>query len=219
MKMRFAINILCIHFLVLVVLLGCSKGGESYYPLKEGITWEYHTSFRSEGTYVAEKSETKKVVITNFAQRELKGKTVTPQKMDIEGRILFCFIIEDSNGIYTFALQPSGAVEPVIAPFPAYKIKYPIKVGTTWDAGIKLTIESIDEVVTVSAGTFKGCVKIKGIGAIKKDFGDPIGVANIRSEIYDWYAPGVGLIKEIIKDTSDNVGSSETTMQLESFKK
>ncbi len=220
MKRRFAINILCIPFFVLVVLLGCSKGSESYYPLKEGMTWEYRYSSRSGGGLVTEQSETTKLLVTNFAPRELKGKEVTPQKMDIGGSIIFMFFTEDSNGIHRFAVQQSGAVEPEILPSSGYEIKYPIKVGTTWDTGIKFTIESIDDVVTVSAGTFKRCVKIKGIGASKKQV-ETGGVANIRIENYYWFAPGVGLIKKITKSTSDSryVGSLEITSQLESFKK
>lgn len=232
MKRRFAINILCIPFLMLVVFLDCSRGSEFYYPLKEGMTWEYKLSLNSEGAYGTKKSWTKKVVLINFAPRELEGKDVTPQKRDIEGQILFFFFTEDSNGINLFAFQLPEDVEPYINPFPSYAIKYPIQVGTTWDTTqaailvgcpitLKHTIEKVDEVVTVSAGTFKGCAKVKSIGATKVALGDPMGVANIREEYYDWFAPGVGLIKQIIKSTSDNsyVGFSETTMQLESFKK
>jgi hypothetical protein len=47
-------------------------------------------------------------------------------------------------------------------------------------------------------------------------------------EQYDWYAPGVGFIRQIIKETREMIinksgylrgGSEEITVQLESFKK
>ena len=240
MKSRFIINILCIPFLVLVVLLGCSKGSETYFPLKEGMTWEYNSSFSSS----FEKSKTTKFVTKNFAPRLLEGKEVTPQKTEVQGRNFFNFMVEDSKGIYQIAIHPPGAVEPIIFPSPGFLIKYPIQVGTTWEGNVsssllkdavvpvKVTIEKVDDVVTVSAGTFKGCLKLKGVGTIEKDvtfpgFSRP-DVAKIRYECYDWYAPGVGLIREIIKETREMIkngsgylaeGSLVITVQLESFKK
>lgn len=86
---------------------------------------------------------------------------------------------------------------------------------------LKSTIESVDEVVTVPAGTFKGCVRVKSVGTTKKDVGAFMGIATIIVEHYDWYAPGVGKIKSIVKEKSNHlmVGSGEMTMQLETFKK
>ena len=215
MERRFAINILCIPFFVLVVLLGCSEGSETYYSLREGMTWVYYSSISYQGGSV-----TNKLVVTNFASRELKGKKVTPKKCYTERDIIFTFLVEDNNGIYEFARQSPEDIEPIIFPSANYVIKYPIQVGTTWNftdfdnsVTFKCTIEKIDEVVTVSAGTFKGCVMVKRIGSegIK-------GNGNIEVEIYEWYAPGVGLIKKTMKQTEGRDLILKTAMQLESFK-
>jgi hypothetical protein len=82
------------------------------------------------------------------------------------------------------------------------------------------TIESIDETVTVSAGTFKGCVKVKGSGNAQKKLGI-LGDAKINVEHYNWFAPGIGTIKSIVKESSNHmmVGSVERAMELEAFKK
>jgi len=94
MKNKFAISELFLFFLLLVNLSGCVKKSTIYYPLKEGMIWEYQTSMNA------------KVTVTNFATRELKGRKVTPQKimdMDILGQSYFSFIAEDNKGIYEFA--------------------------------------------------------------------------------------------------------------------
>lgn len=213
----------------MLFVISCSKGSDSYYPLKEGITWTYQISAAS--MFGAAGSQ--KIVVTNFASRDLKGKKVTPQKMDVNGQTSFSFIAEDESGIFEYASQTSGAVEPEIKATPTYTLKNPIQVGTTWEDKtktallmekvpftLKSTIESKDETVTVPAGTFKGCVKVKGTGSAQKNTGI-FGVAQITIEHYDWFAPRIGMIKSIIKESSNHmmVGSGEITLQLESFKK
>lgn len=246
MKRRFAINILCIPFLVLVVLLDCSKGSEPYYPLKEGLTREYNISqefrYRDSGGFAHNQSFTVKMLNTYLASRELKGKKVTPATNKAESYIFLYFLAEDNNGIYIFASQKPEDVEPEIVSTPTYEIKYPIQLGTTWDetskslladfiVPLKIAIDKVDEVVTVAAGTFNGCVRVKKIGTIKKkceihQASDHI--VTIEIEEYAWYASGVGLIKKIMKHTLDRTydgdlsglgDSFERTEQLESFKK
>ena len=97
---------------------------------------------------------------------------------------------------------------------------------------IKSTIESINEVVTVPAGTFKGCLKIKSIGSAEKVFGGelvwpPKENAKVERERYLWFAPNVGRIKLIFKEKKTRSGGAtgitlsdyiEVIMQLETFK-
>ena len=102
---------------------------------------------------------------------------------------------------------------------------------------IKSTIESINEVVTVPAGTFKGCLKIKSIGSAEKVFGEeqtskvplwpPKEKVKIERECYNWFAPNVGRIKTIFKEKKTSSGGAtgitlsdfiEIIFQLETFK-
>ena len=46
---------------------------ESYFPLKEGMRWEYNV--------ISDQGATKKLLITNLAPREVSGTKVTPRKM------------------------------------------------------------------------------------------------------------------------------------------
>ena len=110
MKNKFAVNVLSVLFLVLFVFLGCSISADSYYPLNQGLVWEYQMSF---GSMMGDKEQSK-IVMTNFASRELKGVKVTPQKIDAQGQSSFEFLVDDSNGVYIYAKQGSGDVDPAI---------------------------------------------------------------------------------------------------------
>lgn len=217
--------------LILISLPNHSMASEDYYPLKEGKTWTYQVSITDR---FGNTSGLGKMIITNFAKRELKGEKVTPQKSDLLGQTAFVFITENDKGIYVFAEQNSNSIEPEIKGSLEYLIMRPFQVGTFWSGRtesillekevsllLKNTIESTDEIVTVSAGTFKNCLKISGKGNIKKDLGSFTGVANITIEDYTWYAPGVGVVKLIRKEKSNHlmVGSGQLSMQLESFKR
>jgi len=192
---------------------------ESYYPLKAGMTWQYQSS--SGGSWV----------VKNLAPRELGGKTVTPQQV---GNDLW-FLVEDSTGIYDFAKQSSSDIDPQILTTPYYYyVKNPASLGTNWEEKSQTTmlmqnvsflrrcvIEKIDDVITVLAGTFKDCVRIKCTGStqVPTQFG---GVAEVRAETYNWYAPGVGRVRSITKERSNNLligPGGEGSSQLVSFTK
>jgi len=226
MKKQNLINILCS---LICVVFGCNRTPDSYYPLKEGMTWEYQVSGRS--MFGAGAAAT--IVMTNLAHRELKGQTVTPQKVDANAQTYFSFIAADSSGICEFAKQSPEAVEPELKIPPVYMIKYPIAVGTRWQSKTETsllmskvpitlasTIESVDEIITVPAGTFNKCIKIKSVGSTKKSLGI-FGTVKVSVESYSWYTLGVGVIKSALKETSNNlmVGAGEATIQLKSFKK
>ena len=48
---------------------------ESYFPLKEGMRWEYNV--------ISDQGATKKLLITNLAPREVNGTKVTPRKSGV----------------------------------------------------------------------------------------------------------------------------------------
>ncbi|MEW6615332.1 MAG: hypothetical protein AB1401_07700 [Thermodesulfobacteriota bacterium] len=230
MKNKFTVGILFLTLFVFAMLVSCSKSIETYYPLKEGMTWKYQNTFGSHAINGAEKT-----IITNLAPQELKGKKVTPQKVEIGGQSRLSFLIEDAGGLYEFTEQQPVPVGQEKKSSTFYIIKYPIKAGTTWErmartslsnvpVKLKYTIESIDEKVTVPAGTFEGCIKVNGLGDTQTNlniFGGTIIIA-VTVEHYSWYAPKVGLVKSIVKEKSSHIyeaGEWDMTMQLESFKK
>jgi hypothetical protein len=198
MRRRFLFAI-SISFLLLS-LGACSKAPKTYYPLAPGRTWTYQASMKN--AFGEERNGT--VTVTNLATRQLQGRTVTPQKVQISGPArefsLFEYMAGDQSGVYTFANQTPADVEPKIKRVPDYMLKEPIKVGSSWSATAdspnghwvtgEATIESTDEAVDVPAGSFKDCVKVHIVGNAK---------GATSNEQYMWFAPSVGLVKEVTR--------------------
>lgn len=202
-------------FCLSLSLAACSQEPTRYYPLTQGRTWTYQLSIKTAGGQEGDAT----LKVTNLAARKLRGRTVTPQKAKMqfrgEAHFEFDYMAQDRNGIYTYAEQSPRDVEPQVKTRREYTLKLPIKVGTSWSSSVdapgantvpgKATIEGVGETVDVPAGTFNGCVKVHIVGAAKGTSGD---------EQYLWFAPSVGLIKEITK-----AGSGEASLQLTSFTK
>jgi hypothetical protein len=205
--------------LAAIGLLCVANGAETYFPLKEGGTWEYGLTMSKGGTA----SESLTAVSKNLPRRDLKGIKVTPRTIEVNAEsglgsaTSFSFCAEDVNGVYELGEQKADSVEPTIHAAPRYFLKYPLKVGTRWTTGAETailgvahpvtltnTIESISEVVTTPAGTFEGCVKVRGVGrTISTKEGDGTS-SQIDVEDCCWYAPGVGLVQEA--DSEKNNG-------------
>jgi len=186
---------------------------ESYFPLKEGMRWEYNV--------ISDQGETKKLIITNLAPREVNGKKVTPRKWVIGGTTFFELMEKDDTGIYRYAEQKGENAPPILITPIECHLRFPITQGNSWNMTTKvdnrtlnlsLTIESVSDDVTVPAGTFKDCVKIKQVGENEAD--DAVMG-------YEWYAPRVGVVKSMVtlkKKTKDGTRSSEHRVyQLQSF--
>jgi hypothetical protein len=62
-----------------------------------------------------------------------------------------------------------------------------------------MIMEKNDDTVTVPAGTFQNCLRLKGVcdAANKKD-------QKVQAELYIWYAPDVGWIKTLRKEQSSD---------------
>ena len=186
---------------------------ESYFPLKEGLRWEYNV--------LSDQSATKKLLITNLAPREVSGVKVTPRKWELGGSTFIELMKQDETGVYRYAEQKGETAPPsLITPMECH-LRFPITEGSSWTMAAKLgnstvnvslTIESLSDEVKVPAGTFKDCIKIKQVG--ENDAG-----ASVMG--YEWYAPKVGVVKSLvtIKQKSKEGTKSETrTYQLVSFK-
>jgi hypothetical protein len=192
----------------------CDELGESYYPLKEGMRWEY--------LVISDKSDTKKLIITNLSPREVEGKKVTPRKWDLGGHTFIEFMEKDESGIYRYAEQIGEKGLPTLVTPKECHLKFPISEGNNWTMTTKVgnntlnvsfTIESVSEDVKVPAETFKDCLKIKQVGSNEAG-------ASVMG--YEWYAPKVGIVKSMVtikqKSKEGTVSSESRTYQLQSFK-
>lgn len=227
-KRRIALRKKTIFILPAVILMffvSCNSTDNSYYPLKENLEWNYLVSKNFFGNVAS-----REMTVTNMPKRELNGKTVTPQKGTVNGNIFFYFYVEDQSGIYSIARQPPNSSEPVITN-PNYLLHFPIEIGSTYEENTKtqalttnipikvlFKVESNKETVTVPAGTFENCLKIRGVGDSIQNHGI-LGNAKIHAEYLSWYAPGIGQIKTVTKEQSESGLEMGWTVQLKSFKK
>lgn len=225
-EMPKSFHLLALSFALPFFAAGCGQQETSLYPLAPGLSWEYQISAKKMlgGGQAA-------MTVTNLPPRQLGGRDVVPQKMEALGRSAFTFIAQDNTGIYEHASQEDG--EPEIKKTPVYLLKYPVQVGTSWDDAsktellqekipvtIKSTIESVTEAVTVPAGTFNNCVKVRGVGKAKKSMG-LFGVAKIDVESATWMCPGIGVVKSFKEEDGHNLllGGGKASMQLASMRK
>ena len=198
--LRFTSFIILIGF---ISFYGCGNINENYFPLNEGWSWEY--SYINLLTNDINKNK-----ITNLSKRELQGKIIIPRKDEKDnGSVSIYFDGEDNDGVFVLAIQSAKDIEPKIFEQPSYLLKYPIKQGITWkDNNMDNKIESINDDITVPAGTFNKCIRIK--------------TSNNKGEIVRWHAPGVGMVKQTIKIYESDLKTKlllNGMTQLLSFKK
>ena len=194
-----------------LLLIACESADTSWFPLKEGYWWQYSVirSIRGE-------PHLQKLVFANLPAVNINGLKLYPRKR-ADGRVDYyekkdnaIFLVDVEEGSRTLLLQE------------------PIQVGTKWQAESKILflrvtgafeatynrrikeyitidyeIDSIDEIVKVAAGRFTNCIRVKGKGSIYGGGGslkEFMGIDTINIETFDWYAPGVGLIKRMRKE-------------------
>jgi len=200
---------------------------ESYYPLKEGKSWNYVVSLQN---HLGGNSSIK-VKTVNFQTVDINNKKVTPQQASFNGNIELSFIASDETGIYEYATQKQNDIKPTIKTQPDYYLRFPIEVGTSWNGNEKISplwhkpiklnttvkVLSTSEQVFVPAGSFSHCLHIRTIGRTVSKVS--VGQAKITLESHAWYAPQVGLVKMLRTESSNNllIGFSKINVQLESF--
>jgi hypothetical protein len=226
-KMKNQLALFVLVGCLIAVTQGCAEKVESKafgisLPTKAGAVWEYKIIWSNKAPRY-----NMRAVLTNLPQRQVKGLTVTPQTLVIQGgkpgtRIRSFLRAEDESGLFGFKeekLRRTGFSESF------YGIKNPIRVGTTWESNttglwldesigrpekIVQTIESVNEIVTVPAGTFQQCIKVSASVVIRA-----VGMdikAGIESEI--WFAPSIG----IVKATYRHGNLESATIELQAYK-
>jgi hypothetical protein len=213
-----------ITVLVILFILGTSgwvwgASPESYFPLKDGMRWEYH--FRILDLSSQNQIGTGKSLKKNLAPMDLKGTKAVPQVFsfyepaDTLKQETTSFVAKDAAGFYVLARKATNDKEPKILPEKYYVLKFPITKGAAWKQTVEGfilqdTIESTDASVQVPAGTFSNCLMIKKLYFSPKNPTTPL------KETVFWFAPDVGNVKVVIKDPQEK---KEIVQELVSFKK
>jgi len=197
-------------------LVACSREPDTtdYFPLNEGMNWQYRyklitTSDRqAQGVYT----------VTNLKTTELNDQTVTIRRTN-DGRDYY--LMQKPDGIYRYASRTLFETQPVVdaparlvLPLPylgssernwssttnSYVIH---RIGPSTVTNTKPTkdfvmhyrVVSQSETVVVPAGRLENCLLIEGKATLTI-FADPLtGYQEVPITTREWYAGGVGLVK------------------------
>lgn len=150
-----------------------SKAAADYFPLQPGLVLEYRTKDSSsqgrviiEVVSVSKKPKTTQALLRRITEWGGPAKTLEYP------------VLRDTSGVYT-----DGEKE-----FP-----FPLTLGRKWSRRPnEYTVDALDAVVKVPAGTFRGCLRVSYL----------IGGGDAGSgERY--YAPGIGFVYEACADEID----------------
>ena len=227
-------------FLILGLVIagsGCTRartGITQYFPLKSGMAW----TFRFSGSTGA----TGDLTTTNQSPREIFGFTAVPQQNAGGEKTYTEFYADDGSGIRHVAIDENDGLQSRLSDH-SYVIKSPVAAGTSWreidrtfdgtvyDATTR--IESVNDNVSVPAGTFSGCIRIRSTGSASSAKGSartPGATAGLRMvdddevsvEDYYWLAPGVGPVKATHQESRGEGPMTQTlgfTLELEHLKR
>lgn len=198
---------------------------ESYFPLDENLTWTYTIK-------TGDSAKDAKMVIKTLPKKYLLGSQLIPRQIEKDDVNAFEYCKEDEEGVSVYASQDFGMSKPEQKEKPYFYIRKPYRIGTTWKdhyqtkalmepvkIPVKVSIQSLDETVAVSAGTFHHCLKLTKTGEINEKHGGYFGKSKVIVEENLWYAPGVGLVKSEFNEESNHrmSGSGHGMTLLESY--
>jgi hypothetical protein len=225
-------------------LAGCGNraaGGELF-PLDAGHRWTYRMASEFENNT----SEVETVVLSNLGVDTLPNGAGSAARRRSESGMEY-WLRGDASGIWRVASKSDLMEEPELDPGAEaqrrYVLKAPIQPGTTWQATttayllkrrnefppeirhthpkvpMAYSIDALDQKVDTTAGSFSGCVRVKGQATLKL-FADPVaGWHDMPLTTLEWYCPGVGLVKLERTEPANStflIGGS-LTMQLTSW--
>lgn len=210
---------LTIVFVLSLSLSGFGASQECYLPLKEGQIWEFQHTFLDLKTQ--KQVGVAKSIKENLAPMELQGIKVTPQVYSFYQpantlkQKTKSFIVHGASGFYVVARQSLNEPKPRFLSEKFYILKFPLAKGASWEQPvhgliIHNTIEDTAATVQVPAGTFKNCLLVKKVYFHQKD------PKNAIQESLLWFAPEVGNVKVLTKNTPEN---KQIIQELVSFKK
>jgi hypothetical protein len=214
----------CIAVSLAAVLAACGDTGPaepSYFPLNKGWQWTYKLT-----TDTIAGSKTSEFEVTNQGSIKIGDNDKIMERRNSFGNSYY--FVTTPTAITRVASK--NALDPTPRPdieeLPRHVMPLPPKEGATWLVMTNLflltkpmdfpqemkygrpmpmtfEIESIDETVTVPAGTFNKCIVISGQRTLRM-MTDPVeGMQDIPINQKEWYCPNAGMVKfvraEIIK--------------------
>ncbi|MCC7410171.1 MAG: hypothetical protein IT495_00850 [Gammaproteobacteria bacterium] len=209
--------------MVLALLVtACTDAGHDYYPLGAGRGWQYRLELRTLGEV-----HEHKLVVRNLGAGTFAGERVHARREQTGDTRYYR---RTATGVVRVATRVAGKLNAQADPPGQLVLPLPAEIGRRWTLTSRLrlvesrtfaredrlaprhlpvdidyTLEALDDTVTVAAGTFAHCLRIRGAGtaAVPVDRGN--ARATVAVEHVEWYAPDVGLVKSVRHETTDSV--------------
>lgn len=224
--------------LCLLLLLGGCKGAPEpeYFPLNPGLRWEYRLH---EHNRLVDR-------VTRLDQRNLRPATRDDQtysrRLASDGNEYW--LASTEQGLQRLGLRTAIDFEPRMEVSPRMVMPLPPASGQWWEVEtrpyileraepfrerfshddskritLRMQVAALDDVVEVPAGTFERCLRIEGSGVLNVLADARIGASEVPITHIEWYAPGVGLVKLLRKESLDTqqIVGGEVTMELMHF--
>ena len=219
---------------IILVSIRCSEASE-YFPFQQGSSKEYRTETKQGDQRIVALIKT-----SVLPKRVFDGQTVAVLKDMMstigpsgESFVSYTFYAENDDGLKRVDIHDPDETTPRKLKREEWQFKYPLVVGTSWVNYYEIavskgkvtvpmthTIEKMNDVVTVEAGTFQKCMKIGGYFKGNVNIGSHAGNPEITIEIHSWYAPGVGNIKSWFHEKSSKLHwDFKNLTQLKSYAK
>jgi hypothetical protein len=200
-----------VSFAVIFIFSSNYVAARNYYPLINGMKWEYGTertfSFKGDGNTVNYTYNVKCLGINRID----KKKDVF---IFLYGSGYKNYLTKDKQGIAYYAYQRAGDSEHTYYEPSIPILRYPLVVGHQWGIHRKIwymnekplvpfnyAVESFGESVVVPAGKYDNCLYIRKRGTKRYETQDSEGIFKFTWELtaegHNWYAPNVGWIKGI----------------------
>ena len=225
-----------ILLLPLSFLFACGQSDNKYFPLGEGKYWSYQLTYQTmdgtfKGIYAVENLPIQKIDDQTYYVRQLLDGSFNYFQIDDKGLLLKgrektvnldTKYTDTIQYIFQFPLQVGTAWEDTLLSKALIKTGPPQKTEFHIVAKVPVTakIESMTDVVKVPAGTFENCMRVELSGNAFINAGNYVGMTIVHVNETNWYAPGVGLVKSVRKESTKHrtLDKGSIILELESFR-
>lgn len=219
-----------LRLLVIVLLAGCERPAQEYFPLHPGWEWQYAMRI-----VTADGPRQGKHLVTNLPAYDLEGMRTIPRRSPGGTTVLYA---QGAQGVQRVGEAAEGG-EPRRYPMAQTVLPAGLAVGATWkgdtrtrvlevtshaagalykieaDVPLQYTLESVEDTVRVPAGEYHRCLRIRASGSTLAEVRKQVGLAEIKVEQVDWYAPGVGLVRSERRETTSSSALPSGTLEVE----
>ncbi len=218
---------------VALLLCGCSAPkDDTFFPLAKGHRWAYELTTEWENNIVEHEQRSLETLGRDTLESGEAWRRRSDSGVDY-------WLRSDASGIYRVATKSELQAEPEPDKEPRFVLKAPYTVGTTWRASttayllqrrqefpreirhshpsvpMNYTIEAVGEKVATRAGEFSGCLRVKGVAALRL-FADPVaGWKDMALTTTEWYCPGAGLVKLVREEPAQSTFLTGGTLTME----